>query len=174
MLTRLETERLLIRPFAMGDLEEAYAIFEGHPDVWRFDPGRPRSFEERREELQYRIWQFRRNGFGCMAVVLKETGRLIGYCGLQLYLWERQPASTPEVELFYKLGRDYWGQGYATEACQEMVRHAFERLRLPRLVSWTDRENSRSIALLEKLGMRIESTPELPDYLVGILENWAV
>ncbi len=69
----LQTERLIIRPFTMNDLNEAYAVLEGHPDVWRFDPGRQRTLEERRDALQYRIWEYENKGIGCMAVTLKET-----------------------------------------------------------------------------------------------------
>ena len=79
--------------------------------------------------------------------------------------------STPEVELFYKLGRDYWGRGYATEACREMIRHAFEELRLIRIVTCTHRENTRSIALLRRLGMRVEPDATDADGVLATLEN---
>lgn len=167
----LQTERLIIRPFTMNDLNEAFAVLEGHPDVWRFDPGRQRTLEERRDALQYRIWEYENKGIGCMAVTLKESGKLIGYAGLQLYLFEQEDRTTPEVELFYKLGRYFWGKGYAFEACYEMVRYAFLQLKLPRIVTWTHRENERSIALLRKLDMRIEAAPGYPDDVIAILEN---
>lgn len=168
---RLETDRLLIRPFTLADLDAAHSVLEGHPDVWRFDPGRRQTRAQRRDELQYRIWQYYRNGFGCMALARKEDGALIGYCGLQLYLWQREGLSTPEMELFYKLGRDFWGQGYAFEAAQAVVHYAFDTLRIPRIVSWSLRENERSVNLLQRLGMQIEPSTDYPDYLIGILPN---
>ncbi len=166
-----ETERLTIRPFTMNDLNEAYAVLEGHPDVWRFDPGRQRTLEERRDALQYRIWEYENKGIGCMAVTLRETGKLIGYVGLQLYLLEREDQSTPEVELFYKLGRYFWGKGYAFEACRELVRYAFNDLKLPRIVTWTHRDNEHSIALLRKLDMSIEPAPGYPEDIIATLDN---
>jgi RimJ/RimL family protein N-acetyltransferase len=167
----LTTSRLLLRPYTMHDLDAAYTVLEGHPDVWRYDPGRQRTREERAEELQYRILELKRKGIGCFAVTLKDEGRFIGYCGLQLYLWERQPLSSPEVELFYKLGRDYWGQGYATEAAHAVIDHAFNTLRLPRLVSWADAQNERSVALLRRLGFNVQPAPDAPNEVIGILDH---
>jgi RimJ/RimL family protein N-acetyltransferase len=167
----LTTTRLLLRPYALSDLDDAYAVLESHPDVWRYDPGRQRTREERAEELQFRMLELKRKGVGCFAVVRHEDSRLIGYCGLQLYLWQRQPLSSTEVELFYRLGRDYWGQGYATEAAQAVVAHAFDTLRLPRLVSWADARNERSIALLRRLGFTVQPAEDEPNEVYGVLEN---
>ena len=167
----LQTERLILRPFTMNDLNEAFAVLEGHPDVWRYDPGRQRTLEERRDALQYRIWEYENKGISCLAITLKETGKLVGYAGLQLYLFEQGERTTPEVELFYKLGRYFWGKGYALEACAEVVRYAFEQLKLPRLVTWTHRDNERSIALLRRLDMRIKPAPGYPEDVIAILDN---
>ena len=170
----LTTDRLLLRPYTLDDLDAAVAVLEGHPDVWRYDPGHARTREQRADELRFRIAELKRKGVGCLAVVLRSEDRFIGYCGLQLYLWERQPFSSPEVELFYKLGRDYWGQGYATEAARALVNHAFQALRLPRLVSWALAENERSVALLRRLGFEVQPAAEAPGEVVGILTNPAL
>jgi RimJ/RimL family protein N-acetyltransferase len=165
-----ETNRLLIRQYTTADIETAHEVLDSHPDVWRFDPGRPLSLEERRTAIERRIQAYGAPVFGSLAVALKDGGRYIGYCGLQLYLCERITRSTPEVELFYKLGREYWGRGYATEACRELVRHAFEDLRLARIVTCTHCENVRSIALLQRLGMRIQPDPTDPRGVLATLE----
>jgi [ribosomal protein S5]-alanine N-acetyltransferase len=166
-----ETTRLVIRPHTMDDVEAAHSILDTHPDVWQFDPGRPLTLEERRTAILRRIHAYGSPIFGSLAVTLKENGRYIGYCGLQLYLCDRVPRSTPEVELFYKFGRDYWGLGYASEACRAMIHHAFEQLRLVRIVTCTHRENTRSLALLRRLGMRIEPDVTDPDGVLATLEN---
>jgi RimJ/RimL family protein N-acetyltransferase len=170
----LTTDRLLLRPYTLNDLDQAFAVLEGHSDVWRYDPGHARTHEERAEELRFRIAELKRKGVGCFAVVLRAEERFIGYCGLQLYLWERQPFSSPEVELFYKLGRDHWSKGYATEAARAVVDHAFNTLRLPRLVSWALAENERSVALLRRLGFEVQPAAEAPGEVVGILTNPAL
>ncbi|MDQ2806175.1 MAG: GNAT family N-acetyltransferase, partial [Chloroflexota bacterium] len=167
----LETDRLIIRPFVAADIDAAYAVFEGHPDVWRYDPGRQRTYEERAREIQYRIAQYAREGFGCMAVTRRSDGVLLGYCGLQTWLRATHPLASLETELFYKLGRAYWGQGYATEACRAMIAHAFTDLRLPRLVTVTAAANAESLALLRRLGMQIVPSPTDPAEVNGILAH---
>jgi RimJ/RimL family protein N-acetyltransferase len=168
----LETERLTIRLFTLDHLDAAHAMLDIHPDVWHFDPGYSRTREQRTIELQYRIWQYEREGFGQMAVILKNHNTLIGYVGLQTYILPTEPLATPEVEMFYKFGRDYWGQGYATEACRAMLRHAFEDLHLTRIVTVTHKDNANSIALLKRLGITIVAAPpKWADDVLGILEN---
>jgi RimJ/RimL family protein N-acetyltransferase len=168
----METPRLWLRPFDDDDSDEAYHVLEGHPDVWRYDPGFARTREQRAALIHRYATQNALDGPGTLAVIHKESGALLGYVGLQLYLLPTEPLSTPEVELYYKLGRAYWGQGYAYEACRAMIRFAFDKLRLARLVTVTHRDNQPSIRLMERLGMRIEAAPpQWPDDLIGILEN---
>jgi ribosomal-protein-alanine N-acetyltransferase len=170
-MPRFETERLILRPYTLEDAEAAHAVLDSHPDVWQFDPGRALTLEERRAAIEKRIQAYGGPIFGSLALTLKGDGRLIGYCGLQLYLCDRIPLSTPEVELFYKLGRDYWGRGYAAEAAREMVRYAFDELRLARIVTCTGRDNTRSIALLQHLGMRIEPDATEPGGVLATLDH---
>ena len=109
---------------------------------------------------------------GTLAVVKKAGNVLLGYVGLQLYVLPREPYTTPEVELYYKLGRDFWGQGYAKEACLATIAYAFTEMRLRRIV--TDRQNEPSIKLLQRLGRRLEDAPpKLPGMLTATLENLA-
>lgn len=151
----LTTDRLDLRPFRLDDAEAAHRLLDTHPDVWRFDPGEARTLEQRTEILRYRIAEFDHHGFGMWAVAERSSGSLAGYCGLQLYLLEDEPRSSVECELYYKLGRGFWGRGYAAEACRAVIAFAFGRLRLPRLATCTDTDNVRSVALLRRLGMRI-------------------
>lgn len=76
----------------------------------------------------------------------------------------------PEVELYYKLGRDFWGQGYAAEACRALIDFAFGPMRLARLVTLTQPGNQRSIRLLRRLGMTIAPAPdEWRPEVIGVL-----
>lgn len=161
-----------MRPFTMDDLQEAHTVLDSHPEVWRYDPGYPPTLERRESLLEFRILEYTMQGFGCLALILKETQRIIGYCGLQLYLWENPACSTPEVELFYKLGREYWGKGYATEAARAIVDFSFNTLKLKRLVSHAKGDNARSVALMQRIGMRIENDPLHPGEINGILSNY--
>jgi 3-dehydroquinate dehydratase/shikimate dehydrogenase len=148
-----------MRPFTSNDIDAAYAVLEGHADVWKFDPGYRRTREQRALLINKYAASNEQDGCGTVAATLKASGTLIGYVGLQLYVLPREPLATPEVELFYKLGRDYWGQGYATEACRAMIRFAFDEMRLAQLVTITATENTPSIKLLKGLGMQMEPAP---------------
>lgn len=139
----------------MDDLDDAHAQFDLHPEAWRFDPGYPPSMDHRRRWLAYRIQEFQVHGFGCRAIELQASGRLIGACGLDLALYTGTPYSSPVVELYYRLGFDYWGKGYATEAVTETLRHAFEDLRVERVLAHAARDNTASINLLKRVGFHV-------------------
>jgi [ribosomal protein S5]-alanine N-acetyltransferase len=82
--------------------------------------------------------------------------------------------NSPEIGLFYALSPAHQRQGYATEASQALIDYAFTQLQLKRMVATTTYENVASIAVMRKVGMRIEKNPS-PDppwfQVVGILEN---
>ena len=168
----LETERLLLRPFTLDDYEEAYTVLEGHPDVWKFDPGFQRSFEQRAAIVRRHAETNQPDGEGCLAVTLQQSGALLGYVGLQMYILPTRPFASAEVELFYKLGQPFWGQGYALEACRELVRFAFDELHLLRIITITHGQNERSLRLLGRLGMSLQPAPEVWEgEMMGILVN---
>lgn len=188
-MTTLETERLWLRPLEMGDFD-AFVTLMTHPDVFPFmgfmvEPDgtkRARTREEWRPRFEYRVAQYGWEGFGEWAVLLKddakdsaEGGAFVGITGLQFYLLEhgRTPGdlSTPEIELFYGLGRPYWGQGIITEAGRAAIHYAFEKLKLPRVTSVVYRENTRSLNVIQRLGMAVRDYPTDPRMVVGALEN---
>jgi [ribosomal protein S5]-alanine N-acetyltransferase len=178
----METERLLIRHFEPGDLDAIYAAVYSDPEVCRFFCRTTRPIEQVREWIPFRSYQSRHEEFGLMAVVVKQTGTLIGLCGIQPYYEPSQvlaseahrPYVLVEVELTYAFGKQFWGQGYAQEACRAMIAYAFEDVRLGRLVTGCDPENHRAARLQDSLGMRKERNvhPDAaPGELVGILDN---
>jgi len=171
MPPQIETARLSLRPFTLDDLDAAYAALEGHPDTWRYDPGYQRTREQRAALIQKYAAGNDPLGCGTLAVEVRATQALIGYVGLQLYILPREPLATPEVELYYKLDRAAWGQGYAAEACQALIGFAFGILRLSRVVTITAHDNLPSIRLLDRLGMRIEPAPAAwPGMVMATLE----
>lgn len=144
----LETERLRLRMFSPGDSFHLSAITRD-PEVMRFiGEGRPISKEETAANLESIISAFRHRGFGRWAVVYKETGRLIGYCGFSANV------AVAGVELAYLLARPFWGRGLATEAARACLRYAFEELRLPSVSALTRPGNQRSRRVMEHLGMK--------------------
>lgn len=154
----LHTDRLILRPFTPADSAAAYDVLETHPDVWRYDPGFARTRQQRAELILKYSLTNDDQGCGTLAVTLP-TGQLIGYVGLQFYVLPRAPLATPEVELYYKLGRDFWNHGYATEACQRLIRFAFDQMHLQRIVTIIRSDNAPSIKLVERLGMQVAPAP---------------
>jgi [ribosomal protein S5]-alanine N-acetyltransferase len=97
-----------------------------------------------------------------LAVTLKETGQLIGNCGLRL-----KAGSAHEAEIGYELSPDHWGQGYATEAAQAMVDLGFTQFALHRISADCVAENVGSARVLEKVGMKLEGRLRDAEYFKG-------
>ena len=147
-----ETDRVLLRGFHIADLDIMAALF-ADPEVMRFGPGpRPREWVQDWLagclEDYYRKW-----GFGLWAVIRKPERRVIGYCGLTRF---DDIDGQTEIEIGYRLSRDSWGRGLATEAARAVKDYAFEVLVLDRLVAILYPQNAASIRVAEKIGMHHE------------------
>lgn len=144
----IETARLRLRGFRPDDLDALCRVF-GDPVVMKYiSGGKPRTREATQEGLLRSIEGWRERGFGLWAVEEKETGRVVGYCGL-IYLDD-----TPEVEVAYGLAKAAWGRGLAVEAARAALEFGFEELKLERVVAVVNPENVASQRVLEKLGMK--------------------
>ncbi len=145
---RLETARLRLRMFHPEDLD-ALSEITRDPEVMRFiGHGHPMTREETRANLESIVAAFRRRGFGRWALELKETGALVGYCGLS------RGNEDAGVELAYMLARREWGRGLAQEAGRACLRYGFERLGFDAIAGLTFKDNLRSRRVLERLGMK--------------------
>jgi RimJ/RimL family protein N-acetyltransferase len=148
----IETERLLLRPLGTDDLD-AFAELYADPEVTRFiGRGTTLAREEVARLLERRICDFERQGYGVLAVVEKQSDRLIGRCGL--IHW--QIDGRDELELGYIFSRSAWGKGYATEAASALRDLALEELTQRRLVALVRYGNDASARVAEKLGMTHE------------------
>lgn len=147
----LETERLLLRPFAPGDLEAFASVF-ADPEVTRFLGFESGSFDRCRRELEFWMDAYGRQGFGMLAVVSKAEGELIGRCGFAR--WEVEGAQ--EVELGCVLKREYWGRGLGTEAASALRDYGFQALGFTRLVSVLHPDDPASERVARKIGMTCE------------------
>ncbi len=173
----METERCILRRFTIEDVDEAHMAFDIHPSVYRFDPGYMRSIEERKLLIENKIVEYSSsNGLGGLAIVEKNTGTLIGNCGIhgclsELEKYEPGPFERSlEIELYYKLRFDYWGKGYATEACKRALIYAFSDLKVRRIITKTSSENIESINLLSRLNMKMTKTDKTNE-VIGALYN---
>ncbi len=144
----IETERLLLRKFRPDDLDELAKLFSD-PDVMRYvGNGRPIDRDESERALKSIIRHWESQGFGRWAVVDKQTREFIGFGGL------RSLFDTPEV--VYHFSKANWGKGLATELARASLRFGFEDRGLDRIVAVAKPENSASIHVMQKLGMRFE------------------
>ncbi|MCB8922210.1 MAG: GNAT family N-acetyltransferase [Ardenticatenaceae bacterium] len=164
-----ETKRLLLRQFHAFDSDAMERVF-GDAEVMRFGPG-VQSKAWVRDWLRWcREENYQKLGFGPWAVVAKDLGQVIGYCGL-FYFADIDGRS--EIEMGYRLARSFWGCGYATEAVTAVRDYAFTILCLPRLVALIDPQNTASLRVAAKAGMYYEKDMMLegythPDLLVVI------
>ena len=160
----LETDRLLLRRWKASD-REPFAELNADPRVMEFFPG-CLSREESDLLIDRIEANFENYGFGLFAAELKAASNLIGFIGLHVATF--QAHFTPCVEIGWRIAAPYWNQGLATEGAREVIRFAFERLRLDGLVSFTVPENIASRRVMEKLGMTHDpaddfSHPRLPE-----------
>ena len=144
-----QTSRLRVREFTMDDLEPLTAMHLD-PEVCRFIG--LRTPEQTRKGLCDWIAAYRSLGFAKWAVVLLETGELIGRCGMTHEEYE----GISEPELGWTFARAHWGFGYATEAAAAVMKYWFEELRFRRIISLIDPNNLPSERVAVRIGMTFE------------------
>lgn len=144
----LATTRLILREFVPDDAGALAAIYaDPETSQWLGD-GSPRDRAATEREIERLRGLYASHGFGLWAVVLKETGELIGQCGLQ-------PLDDGSaVALSYALSRAHRGKGYSTEAARAVLAHAFGPLGLDRVVAVAQPVNDESVRVMEKIGMK--------------------
>lgn len=150
----LRTARLILRPYLREDFEDLFAIHR-RPDVTRYLYWEPRDAARVREVLDRKIGESALDDEGqglALAVVLPETGRVIGEVSLRWLSREHR-----QGEVGFVFHPDYQGKGYATEAARVVLHLGFARLRLHRIVGRCDARNVGSARVMEKLGMRREA-----------------
>jgi ribosomal-protein-alanine N-acetyltransferase len=148
MMNTIETERLILRKFTIEDAQDAFEM-NSDPEVLKYIPADPaKSVEETRELIKRTtLADYKTHGFGRHAIVLKSTGKLIGFTGL------KQEDNIDGVELGYRLNRSFWGQGLGFEAAEPFIKIAFEEMNTPILYGSAMKENVASIKILKRLGM---------------------
>ena len=150
MRLKIETSRLILRPFEPTDAEAAFGWF-GDPVVMRFTPTGP---DASIGQTDARLDKYRKHqiahAFSKWIIVDRNTGHLIGDSGLlvlQDYGW---------IDLGFRLAQPYWGKGLATEVASAWVHAAFKDLNIDRLAAFVHPQNAASIRVLVKLRFRLE------------------
>ncbi len=144
-----ETERLILRRWRVED-REPFARLNADPLVMENFPA-CLTREESDAGVDHVEAHFEKHGFGLFAAELRASGQFIGFIGLNIPDFEAH--FTPCVEIGWRLAREHWGRGLATEGARAAVRYGFETLGLRELVAFTVPANIRSRRVMEKLGM---------------------
>jgi RimJ/RimL family protein N-acetyltransferase len=178
----------------MDDLDDIHRILDVELAKLNWSNDESKALDERRQWLQWTVMSYEQLAklyqppYGERAIVLRSSGQLIGAIGYVPCLapFEQLPSlrspqtgdglhpHTTEFGLYYALSPTHQRQGYATEAARAMIDHAFNALKLKRIVATTTYDNAASMGVMRKLGMRIERNPHSdPPWfqVVGMLEN---
>lgn len=146
----LTTARLRLREWTPADLEP-FAALNADPRVMEFFPATLCRHES--DGAAQRIHDhFAANGFGLWVVEVLGGTSFAGIVGLCVPKFEAH--FTPCVEIGWRLAHAFWGRGYATEAARAALAHGFGALDLDEIVSFTVPANTRSRAVMERLGMK--------------------
>jgi RimJ/RimL family protein N-acetyltransferase len=167
----LRGERLLLRGWQEEDLEP-FAALNRDPRVMEHYPA-----VLTRAESDGFVWDrvlpmFAERGYGPWAVEVPGLAPFIGYVGLLAPTFEAR--FTPCVEIGWRLAFPAWGHGYATEAARLAIAHGFTEGGLDEIVSFTAPANRRSVAVMQRLGMRSDGGFEHPRLPPGHRLRWHV
>lgn len=142
----LETKRLLLRPVELRDIDDMAALL-ADPDVMRFSLAGAQTVEQTLQIIRKKsLESFPQHNYGMWAMINKETQQFIGFCGIDQKMIENKTC----LELFYRIAKDMWGNGYTPEAAKAIKEYVFATLHIPQLVSLISPENIASIRVAEK------------------------
>lgn len=161
-----ETDRILCRKIVAEDVDALYAVY-GDAEVMRWvGDGKPLE----REHCVYWVEVTHKNyalrGYGMSTLVLRETGEIIGFCGLV------HPGGQEETEIKYALLPAYWSQGLATEAVKAMLAYGAETFQLSRIIATIYPDNRASERVLLKAGMTLTENRHNEDGTVTDVYAW--
>jgi RimJ/RimL family protein N-acetyltransferase len=139
----IRTERLVLRQWREED-RDPFAALNADPEVMEHFPS-TMTREQSDAFVDFNLTTIRTRGWGLWAV--EADTEFIGFVGLN------EPDFMPGVEVGWRLARDAWGHGYATEAAHAAIAYGFDELGLQEIVSFTSTTNLRSQRVMQRLGM---------------------
>ena len=157
-MTVLETERLLLRHLSTEDAGFILELLNEPSFIRNIGDRGVRTIEGANAYiLNGPVPSYTKNGFGLYLVKLKETGELIGMCGLI------KRDTLDDVDIGYAFLPRFWSKGYAVESAQAVKEYAKNTIGLKRIVAIVDPENEGSIRVLEKIGLQFEKMVRLSE-----------
>ena len=154
----IETQRLGLRNWSDAD-QMPFTDMNSDPEVMKFFP-KTLSPQESLESLRRIQLHFEKNKFGLLVVEHKESAQFMGFTGFQIPRFES--FFTPAVEIGWRFKKQYWGQGFASEAARACLDYGFETLKLKKIVSFTAAQNWPSENLMKRIGMSFVASFDHP------------
>jgi RimJ/RimL family protein N-acetyltransferase len=153
-MTTLRTARLQLEPFSPAHLPGLHAM-NADPEVMRYLSGRAETPEETAAMID-RVQQCWIDfGYSWWSLIDKSSHEIVGAACLQHLRREPSPRPDPScpLEIGWRLKREHWGQGLASEAARAMAAHAFDSLNASELYAVCDPANTASAQVMQRLGM---------------------
>lgn len=157
----ITTARLGLRPWHKSDFEP-YADMNQDAEVMKYFPSLF-DLEQTRQSMQRQIDQQQASGFCFWATDRLDTQALIGFIGISRPRFKT--SFSPCIEIGWRLMKEHWGQGLATEGAMACVSYARDELQIPELFSFTPLSNKPSERVMQKIGMQLLGTfrhPKIP------------
>lgn len=152
----LETDRLILRPLELSDAEGMF-LLDSNPNVHLYLGNRPvKSIEESIDYIENVQNQYRKNGIGRFAVILKESDEFIGWCGIK-FITEEENNHNNFYEIGYRFREEFWSKGFAYESAKAWYDFAFNELKVDVLYASAHIDNLGSRRVLEKLGLHLKN-----------------
>ena len=162
MLIDIETPRLLLRRWKESDIA-VFTKMNLDAEVMRYFPA-PYSEERTKQSYDAIQEEFAKYGYSLYAAEEKSSGNFIGFIGFH---WARFDADfCPCIEIGWRLDKDYWHKGYATEGAKACLQHGFDHLGFDTIYSFTAVKNLPSEHVMQKIGMHFYQFfdhPQVPD-----------
>lgn len=166
---RLETPRLLLRPFVLDDAKDLFNM-DANPNVHKYLWQKPSlEIDESIKIIAYIQKQYAENNIGRFATILKETNEFIGWTGIKFINDHTENGQTNFYDYGYRLDEPYWGKGYASEATAAWLDYGFSEMNIQTMNAYTHIDNAASNRILSKFGMQMVEHYMAED---GVTWNW--
>ncbi|MCF6131980.1 GNAT family N-acetyltransferase [Flavobacterium wongokense] len=149
----LETERLIMRPFKFSDADALFAM-DSNPKVHEFLGNNPLTeIEQVHDYIKSIQNQYTQNGIGRFITEIKETKEVIGWIGLK-FITEEENSHINFYDIGYRLRKEFWGKGYASEGAKAWLVYAFNEMKITTIYASAHIDNIGSNTILKKIGLQ--------------------
>ena len=157
----IETDRFILREFLVKDAQEFYNM-NLNEDVIKYTGDFPFKSVEEAEEFINNYDHYQKYGYGRWSIIEKGTNNYIGWSGLKM------TESLNEIDLGFRIKKEYWNKGMAMETAKAVLDFAFAKLKITKVVARAMKDNTASIKVIKKLGMKFRNE------FVDEKEKWLV